>query len=59
VARPDWIHASPRLVENPWARLKEWRAIATRREKTKRSFLGVLRPAATQDWLKSSSSNRT
>jgi hypothetical protein len=35
-----------------WARLKEWRAVATRYEKTARSFLGVLRLAATMDWLK-------
>ena len=27
-------HASRRLVENLWARLKEWRAVATRYEKT-------------------------
>jgi hypothetical protein len=40
------------LVENLWARLKEWRAVATRYEKTARSFLGVLCIAATADWLK-------
>ncbi|MBV8737149.1 MAG: transposase, partial [Alphaproteobacteria bacterium] len=40
------------LVENLWARLKEWRAVATRYEKTARSFLGVLCLAATTDWLK-------
>jgi transposase len=32
--------------------LKEWRAIATRYEKTERSFMGVLCMAATMDWLK-------
>jgi hypothetical protein len=37
---------------NLWARLKEWRAVATRYEKTARSFLGVLCLAATADWLK-------
>ncbi|MFC7478644.1 transposase, partial [Dankookia sp. GCM10030260] len=36
-----------------WARLKEWRAVATRYEKTARSFLGVLSLAATFDWLRS------
>ena len=36
-----------------WARLKEWRAVATRYEKTARSFLGVLSLAATCDWLRS------
>ena len=30
VACPDWAYASRRLVENLWARLKEWRAVATR-----------------------------
>src|SRR3712207_3386744 len=34
VACPDWIHANRRLVENLCARLKEWRAVATRYEKT-------------------------
>ena len=46
-------------------RLKEWRAVATRYEKTARSFMGVLCLAAAQDWLKGtikgkqSSSNRS
>ena len=40
------------LVENLWARLKEWRAVATRYEKTARSFLGILCLAAAADWLK-------
>ena len=53
VACPPWIYANRRLVENLWARLKEWRAIATRYEKTARSFLGVLSLAATFDWLRS------
>ena len=53
VACPDWIYANRRLVENLWARLKEWRAVATRYEKTARSFLGVLSLAATCDWLRS------
>ena len=35
-----------------WARLKEWRAVATRYEKTARSFMGVLCLAATFDWIK-------
>ncbi len=41
------------LVENLWARLKEWRAIATRYEKTACSFLGILRLAAAADWPRS------
>src|SRR3712207_1036343 len=52
VACPDWIYANRRLVENLWARLKEWRAVATRYENTARSFLSVLCIAATADWLK-------
>jgi transposase len=40
VACPEWIYANRHLVENLWARLKEWRAVATRYEKTARSFLG-------------------
>jgi transposase len=45
-------YANRRLVENLWARLKEWRAVATRYEKTAISFLGVLHLAAALDWLK-------
>ena len=45
VACPPWIYANRHLVENLWARLKEWRAIATRYEKTATSFLGVLPPS--------------
>jgi transposase len=52
VACPEWIHANRHLVENLWARLKEWRAVATRYEKTAPSFLGVFCLAATADWLK-------
>ena len=44
--------ANRRLVETLWARLKEWRAIATRYENTAQSFLGVLCLAATADWIK-------
>jgi transposase len=52
VACPAWIYANRNRVERLWARLKEWRAVATRYEKTKASFLGVLCLAATTDWLK-------
>jgi transposase len=46
-------HASRRLVENLWARLKEWRAVATRCEKTGCSFLRVPHfTAAALDWLR-------
>jgi transposase len=52
VACPGWIYVNRNRVERLWARLKEWRAVATRYEKTARSFLGVLCLAATADWLK-------
>ncbi|MGF3024078.1 IS5 family transposase [Methylobacterium aquaticum] len=53
VACPDWIYNNRNFVERLWARLKEWRAIATRYEKTASSFMGVLSLAAALDWLKS------
>ena len=49
---PDWIYTNRNLVERLWARLKEWRAVATRYEKTASSFMGVLCLAAAMDWLK-------
>ena len=52
VACPDWIYNNRHHVERLWARLKEWRAIATRYEKTAASFMGVLCLAAALDWLK-------
>jgi transposase len=36
-------------IERLWARLKEWRAVATRYEKTAQSFMGVLCLAAAID----------
>jgi transposase len=52
VACPGWIYRNRHRVENLWARLKKWRAVATRYEKTERSFLGVLCLAAAIDWLR-------
>ena len=52
VACPSWIYHNRHMVENLWARLKEWRAVATRYEKTARCFMGVLCLAAMADWLK-------
>lgn len=49
---PDFIYVHRNRVERLWGRLKEWRAVTTRYEKTARSFLGVLCLAAAQDWLK-------
>ena len=62
---PDWIYRHRNRIERTWGRLKEWRAVAPRYEKTARSFMGVLCLAAAQDWLKpaikhqNSSPNRT
>ena len=39
-------------VEQARGRLKEWRAVATRYEKTASSFLGVLQVAAAMDWIR-------
>lgn len=51
-ACPDYIYSNRNVVKRLWARLKEWRAAATRYEKTAASFLGALSLAATADWLK-------
>jgi transposase len=42
VACPDWIYNNRNRVEHLRARLKEWRAVATRYEMTAASFTGVL-----------------
>jgi len=52
VACPGWIYHNRNRVERLWARLKEWRAVATRYEKTACSFMGVLCLAAALDWLR-------
>jgi len=39
-------------VERLWARLKEWRAVKTRQERTARAFMGVLCMAAGLGWIK-------
>jgi transposase len=52
VACPAWIYHNRNRVERLWARLKEWRGVATRYEKRASSFMGVLCLAAALDWLK-------
>ncbi len=52
VACPKWAYRHRHLVENLWACLKEWRAVATRYEKTAASFISVICIAATADYLK-------
>jgi transposase len=39
------------LVENFFARLKQYRAIATRHDKTARNFLGAIHLVASMVWL--------
>ena len=52
VACPAWIYHHRNRVERLWARLKEWRAVATRYEKRASSFMGARCPAAARDWIK-------
>lgn len=58
VACPDYTYANRNRVERLWGRLKGRtakrtdRAVATRYEKTARSFTGVLNLAAAVDWLR-------
>ncbi|ALN71887.1 hypothetical protein M673_04105 [Aureimonas sp. AU20] len=52
VACPDSITNNRNKVERLWARLKEWRAVATRHEKTAASFLGVLCTPSALDWVR-------
>ena len=49
VACRSWIYQNRNMVERLWARLKEWRTLATRCEKTVRSFRSILCLAATFD----------
>ena len=49
VACPRGIYTNRNRVERLWARLKEWRAIATRYQKTAASFIGALCLAAALD----------
>ncbi|MCC8417761.1 MAG: transposase, partial [Rickettsia endosymbiont of Bryobia graminum] len=39
------------LIENFFAKLKQYRAIATRYDKTSQNFLGAIYMAATVIWL--------
>jgi transposase len=52
VACPEWIYTNRHQVERLWARLKEWRAVATCYEKTASSLMGILCLDDALDWLK-------
>ena len=45
------LYKERHLVENFFARLKQYRAIATRYDKTARTFLGVIYLTAAVVWL--------
>jgi hypothetical protein len=47
VARPAWIYHKRNRFERLWARLKEWRAVASRYEKKASFLMGVLCLAVT------------
>ena len=49
---PAWACNNRNRVERLRGRLKEWRAVATRYDKTARSFMGVLCLAASMHWLR-------
>jgi transposase len=50
---PAFIYRHRNLIERCWARLKEWRAIATRYDKMDTSYAAGIAIAATLDWFKS------
>jgi transposase len=45
------VYTERHLIENFFAKLKQFRAIATRYDKTARNFLGAIHLAATAIWL--------
>lgn len=45
------LYKARHLIENFFARLKQYRAIATRYDKTARNFLGAVNMAAAMVWL--------
>ena len=51
VACPDWIYNNRNVVERLWARLKEWRAIATRYEKRAANYLAMVNIGMIMLWL--------
>lgn len=47
----SYLYQARHLVENFFARLKQYRAIATRYDKTARNFLGAIHLVASMVWL--------
>jgi transposase len=52
VAYDRGAHRRRNRVERLWGRLREWRCVSTRYEKTASSFAGVLYAAAALDWIR-------
>ena len=52
VACPAWIYHNRNCVERLWARLIEWRAVATRYEKTLRNYAAVVAIGCALLWLR-------
>ncbi len=50
---PTYIYRHRNLIERCWSRLKEWRAIATRYDKTALCYAAGVAIAASLDWIKS------
>src|SRR5436309_6122138 len=50
---PDYIYRHRNLIERCWSRLKEYRAVATRYDKTATSYAACIAIAASLDWIKS------
>lgn len=48
---PDWVYRNRHLVENMWARFKEWRGIATRYDKTIEAYASAVFIFAALDWI--------
>ena len=46
-----WLYAARHLIENFFAKIKQFRAIATRYEKTARNFLAAVQLVASVVWL--------
>lgn len=53
VVVPDWLYRHRNLIERLWAKLKEWRGIATRYEKKKANWRAVVVLGGIMDWVKS------
>lgn len=51
IAHDKDLYKTRHLIENFFAKLKQYRAIATRYDKTASSFLGAIHLAATVIWL--------